>query len=281
MLLGLGTLMSLGFSLGVCAGLEAFENLMWLWLLPASFIGFFAVMALLAFLFLRLACACVDMHVMPEKDSSFFRNMIYLLMEAALPFMGIRLHTTGMEKMPKGRFLLVCNHISDMDPVMLLWMFRKYQLAFISKRENDERPIVGPVMRKLMCQPINRENDREALKTILRCIQLLKEDKVSVAVFPEGYTSLDGLLRPFRSGVFKIAQKAEVPIVVCTAKNTRYIFGNAKKLKPTEVYIDVVDVLYPDSFHGQTTVELGRRIYEMMAEHMGPEYVYHALDSEE
>ncbi len=281
MLLGLGMLLSLGFSLGLCAGLSAFENLLWLWLLPVSFVGSLAVYAALAFLFLWWACARVDMNVMPEKDSSFYRKMVALYMESVLPFMGVRLHTTGMEKMPKGRFLLVCNHISDMDPVTLLWAFRKYQLAFISKRENDERFMVGPVMRKLMCQPINRENDREALKTILRCIQLLKEDTVSVAVFPEGYTSIDGLLRPFRSGVFKIAQKAEVPIVVCTVKNTRYVFGNAKKLKPTHIYLDVVDVIPPESFKGENTVELGRRIYEMMAENMGPEYVYHALDSEE
>lgn len=86
----------------------------------------------------------------------------------------------------------MCNHLNDLDPLSLLKHFKKSQLAFISKRENDEKFIVGKLMHKILCQPINRENDREALKTIVKCIQILKEDKASIAVFPEGYTSRDG-----------------------------------------------------------------------------------------
>ena len=37
-----------------------------------------------------------------------------------------------------------------------------------------------------MGQMLNRENDREALKTIVTCIRLLKDDEVSIGVFPEG-----------------------------------------------------------------------------------------------
>ena len=62
-----------------------------------------------------------------------------------------------------------------------------------------------------MCQLINRENDREALKTILKCIQMIREDQVSVAVFPEGYTSRDGKLHHFRSGVFKSPPRPRCP----------------------------------------------------------------------
>ena len=280
MLILLGVLSSLGFAMGLCAGLEAFAGLQWLWLLPVSFLGCFLILAALAFLFFRLMALRVPMDVMPEEDSPFYRKMVALYVEALLPLLRVRLTVRGKEKLPQGRFLLVCNHISDADPVALLAAFRECQLAFISKRENDERPLVGPMMRKLLCQPINRENDREALKTILRCVQLLKDDKVSVAVFPEGYTSLDGLLRPFRSGVFKIAQKAGVPVVVCTVQNTRYVFKNIKRLKPTKIYVDVLDVLQPDEIKALTAVEVGHRAYNIMAEHLGEDNVYHALDSQ-
>lgn len=280
MLILLGVLASLGFALGLCAGLEAFASLQWLWLLPVSFLGCFLAVAALAFLFFKLMALRVPMEVMPEEDSPFYRKMVALYLDALLPIMRTRLVISGKEKLPEGRFLLVCNHISDADPVALLAAFRESQLAFISKRENDERPLVGPMMRKLLCQPINRENDREALKTILRCVQLLKDDKVSVAVFPEGYTSLDGLLRPFRSGVFKIAQKAGVPVVVCTLRNTRYVFQNIKRLKPTTVYVDVLDVLQPEDTKGLTAVAVSHMAYEMMAQHLGEDNVYHTLDSQ-
>ena len=172
-----------------------------------------------------------------------------------------------------GRFLLVCNHINDIDPAVLLKFFKKSQLAFISKQENRTKFVIGPVMHKILCQPINRENDREALKTILKCIQIIKEDKASIAVFPEGYTSMDGLLHPFRCGVFKIAQKANVPIVVCTLQDTQYVLKNALKLKPSKVELHLVGVIPAEELKGRTAVDIGEQVHKMMAEDLGPDKV--------
>lgn len=127
-------------------------------------------------------------------------------------------------------------------------------------------------MHKILCQPIDRENDRAALKTILKCISLLKEDKCSIGVFPEGYTSRDGKLHHFRPGVFKIAQKANVPIVVCTIQNTRPIFKNLKKLKKTDVDLHLVTVIPPEEFKGLSTVEISDRVYACMIADLGEEF---------
>ena len=255
----------------------AFGSVWWLLWLPLAFIGWAGVFGLLAFGFVRLVCAMVDLSVPQEYDSKFHRNLTYQCAHAVLTILLTRVHKSGLEKLPKeGRFMLVCNHLNDIDPVVLLHCMRKSQLAFITKRENMEKPIVGKLMHKLMCQPINRENDREALKTILRCVELLKEDQVSVAVFPEGYTSRDGLLHHFRHGVFKIAQKAKVPVVVCTLRNTTKPFKNAAKLKCTDVHLHLVSVITPEQYQGMTTVELGEKVYEMMAVDLGPELVAEA-----
>ena len=155
---------------------------------------------------------------------------------------------------------------------MLLAYFKKKQLAFISKRENAEMFIVGKIMHKILCQRINRENDREALRTIINCIKIIQEDKASIGVFPEGYTSKDGLLHPFRSGVFKIAQKAGVPIVVCTVQNTNKPFHNMKKLKATDVHLHLVEVLQPEELKGLTTTQISDRVYELMISDLGEEF---------
>ena len=186
----------------------------------------------------------------------------------------MRVHTKGLEQTPKaGRFLLVCNHIDNLDPVTLLAFFKGSQLAFISKRENSTMLLVGKLMHKIMCQLINRENDREALKTILTCVRLIQEDEVSVAVFPEGYTSMDGKLHPFRSGVFKIAQKTKVPIVVCTLQNTNKVFKNIAHLKKTDVHLHLLGVLQPEQLEGMTTVDIGNKVHAMMAQDLGPDLV--------
>ena len=250
-----------------------FSGLHWLWQLPLIFVGAFLGLVALAFGFFVLMCNIVDLSK-PASDSPFYRAMAHLYVAAVIPFLGIRFHTEGLEKTPKeGRFLLVCNHTHEADPVVLLHFFKKSHLAFVSKRENRTMFVVGKLMHKLLCQLINRENDREALKTIINCIRLIQEDKASIGVFPEGYIHGDEKLHPFRSGVFKIAQKTKVPIVVCTLQNTQKVKKNMPHLKPTDVHLHLVGVVQPEELEGLTTVDIANRVHAMMAQDLGPELV--------
>lgn len=267
----IGSLLS---ALLICWFSGGFQSLHWLWILPVSFAGTYFLLFCLLFVFLLIICKRVDISVPQEHDSPFYRKALQLYVDAALGILKTRFHTRGLEKIPTdGRFLVVCNHLDIMDPVILLKFFSKHQLAFISKRENANMFIVGKMMHKTMCQMINRENNREGLKTILTCIRLLKEDEVSIAVFPEGYTSLDVKLHHFRSGVFKIATKAKVPIVVCTVENSQSILRSSAKLKPVDVNFHVLDVIRPEQYEGMTAVEISSRIYDLMLEDLGPAYI--------
>ena len=271
MLIALLSVLTVLTALGVCGAAGAFASSMWLWLLPVCLLGGFLLYAALAFGFLLLACAVVDPQKPQEEDSRFYRNLVNWYIEAILTLARIRIHTRGLEKTPQsGRFLLVCNHIHDTDPAMIMRCFPKSQLAFVAKREVREMFLVGKLLPKLLCSFINRENDREALKTILRCISLLKEDKVSIGIFPEGYICPERKLQHFRPGVFKIAQKAKVPIVVCTLRDTQYVVKNLLKLKPSQVELHLLDVIPPEELEGVTTVEIADRVYRMMAEDLGP-----------
>ena len=244
-----------------------------IWVTVLVFAGIWLGLVLLAFLFLWVLCQVVDMDKPQEHDSKFYRSVMYLYIEALISLVLARIHTEGLEKTPKdGRFLLVCNHQHEADPGVLLHCFKKSQLAFISKRENDTMFIVNKMMHKTMCQLINRENDREALKTILRCIQLLTEDEVSICAFPEGGIKEVGKLSHFRSGMFKIAQKANVPIVVCTLRNTAQIIPNLLKLKHTDVTLHLVDVIPAEALKGRTTVDIADEVYAMMLQDLGEDF---------
>ena len=258
-LVGLGIAVPVGLKAGILAALGAF-------------LGGFLLQALIMFLFLLYLCSRVDQNVPQEQDDPLYRLVTDLILESVLPILRIHIKKTGVDLVPKeGRFLLVCNHCSDSDPIILMREFRRYKMAFISKRENSTMFVIGPMMHKLQCQLINRENDREALKTILKCIQILKEDKASVAVFPEGgILSEDGKLHHFKPGVFKIAQKAGVPIVVCTLKNTLPVVPNILHLKASHVQLDVLGVIDTDTVKALKTVEIAEKAHEMMAQNLGP-----------
>lgn len=281
MLIAALSVLSVIFGSFICLWSDAFGSTMWIWLLPLGSFGCFLGLGFLYFLLLWVSCGIVRLDTPQKEDNKYYRFLVRLTAEAALTVTQARVHTKGLEKIPReGRFLLVCNHLNDMDPVTLLHFFRKKQLAFISKRENSQMFLVGKLMHKILCQPINRENDREALKTILRCIDILKKDQASVAVFPEGYTSMDEKLHPFRSGVFKIAQKAQVPIVVCTLQNTQHIFRNALRLRPTHVHLHLLEVIPAEELVGVTAVDIGNRVHALMAEDLGPENVLQPENAE-
>ena len=276
MVMGILALLSALIGVVICVCCGAFESLTWLWMLPVCWLGTLLGIALLIFLFVLLLCALVDPEKEQEKDNKFYRFVVGMIADAAHTVLRVRVHAKGMEKIPtQGRVLLVCNHLSNADPVVLLHQVKRYQtLAFISKRENASMFVVGKMMHKMLCQLINRENDREALKTILKCIDIIKEDKASIAVFPEGYIYQDRLLHPFRGGVFKIALRTQVPIVVCTLQNTQYVFRNAAHLRHTDVHFHVIGVLQPEDYRGMTAVQVANLAYTMMAEDLGPDLVY-------
>lgn len=245
----------------------------WLWAVPLTFAVSFLMLAGVSFAALWLMCQRIDTDTPRTKDSPFWRKMAEIYIDAVVRLLGVRIHAQGTEKCPRqGRFLLVCNHLYDVDPGVLLHVFPRCQLAFISKKENRSLPIVGKVMHALLCQCIDRENDRAALKTILECIRIIREDEASIAVFPEGGTNHDNHLHPFRPGVFKIAQKAKVPIVVCTIEGTREIFHNVKHLKPSHIHVNLVEVIPPEEFEGMKTVEISDRVWTLMKNSLGPGY---------
>lgn len=274
MLISMIVALSLAAAVGLCAGTGAFDTLDFLWQLPVGFAGAFLLLVILACLVLLVICAFIDPEKPRDKDTPWFRKLILMYVHAILTILPVKIRTEGLEKIPQdGRFLLVSNHLHNIDPAFFLECFPKSQLAFVAKQETKGMPLIRKVLPKLLCQPINRENDREALKTIIRCIQLLKNDTVSVGIFPEGRINSYRKLAHFRPGVFKIAQKANVPVVVCTILNTNHVIANLLKLKPTTVHFHLLDVIPAEEVCAHTTVEMAERVYQMMAADLGAENV--------
>ena len=259
---------------GLCWLSDGFESYGWLWQFPLGFAGGFLVAVIVAFGAIVVICNLIDPDTPRDKDSPWFRFLVNNYISAILAVLPIRVERSGMEKFQvDGRFMLVCNHLDNIDPAFLMHAFPKSQLAFIAKKETRNMFLVGHALPKLLCQLIDRENDREALKSILRCISLLKNDTVSVGVFPEGRINKYRKLAHFRPGVFKIAQKANVPIVVCTLQNTNHVIKRLLKGKGSTVHLHLLEVIPAEQIQNCTTVEIADRVYSLMAQDLGPENV--------
>ena len=91
------------------------------WWLPLLLIGCFLGGLAVAFGFLWLMCAFVDFDKPQEHDSKFYRFLAKIYIEALVPLVRVHIHKRGLEKLPKeGPYMMVCNHQSIADPVLLL-----------------------------------------------------------------------------------------------------------------------------------------------------------------
>lgn len=224
---------------------------------------------LFAFFFVFLLVLCISyLLVSPkrfyQKNSKYYRFLLNFSTWIAIVFGRIHIHTTGLEKIPEGtRFVLVGNHQSKFDPILSWYILRKKDIAFISKPENFKQPIFGRIIRKCCFLSIDRGNPKKAMETIKVASDLIKNDEVSIGVYPEGTRGNGDKLLPFHNGVFYVAKNAKCPIVVLAVRNTRNIAKNFP-LRRTDVYFDVTDVLDVEYVSKNKTSVIGERVKEAL-----------------
>ncbi|WP_421072782.1 lysophospholipid acyltransferase family protein [Pelotomaculum propionicicum] len=138
----------------------------------------------------------------------------------------------GRENIPaSGGVLLVANHTSYWDPVVVICALRR-NVYFMAKSELFNIPVIGYVLRISGSFPVRRDkSDREAIRTAVR---LLEEGQV-VGVFPEGTRSNTGELLKPHLGAAMLASKAKVPMVPIALIGTRGVFGRIKMIVGTPI----------------------------------------------
>lgn len=190
-------------------------------------------------------------------NNRYYRWLLHTASSAVIRLLNIQVKVSGMEKVPQGtRFLLVSNHLSNFDPIITWQVFRKYDLAFVSKPENFKIPMFGRIIRRCCFLPIDRENPRNAIRTVNEAAKRIKDDTVSYGIYPEGTRNKgDAMLLPFHNGVFKIAQKADVPIVVISVSGTQNI--HKQLFRGCEVELRVLDVIPKEKVKVMQTARIG------------------------
>ena len=200
-----------------------------------------------------------------EKQRPFCRGLCRVAAQFVCGWLGARPRFKGLDKLPDTPFLFVCNHRSGFDPLIVIGWLDKYNIAFVSKPSNLEIPGVGKTVRHVGYLALNRENNREALKTILQAADYLKRGVCSIGIYPEGTRSRSGELLPFHAGSFKIAQKAGVPVAVACVRGTE----NVKKhhfLLPTPVELEILELIPVERVKAMSTADLADEAKRVIAE---------------
>lgn len=140
-------------------------------------------------------------------------------------FAGTKLTIIGKENIPTDTAVLyVGNHRSFFD-IVTTYPQVVGLTGYIAKKELNKVPLLRTWMKNLHCLFLDRNNTKEGLKTILEGIDLMKNEGISMCIFPEGTRNkVDGTFLPFHAGSFKLAEKSGCPVIPMTLNNAAAIF---------------------------------------------------------
>lgn len=125
---------------------------------------------------------------------------------------GVKVETEGTELLdPNAEYIFISNHQSYFDIPVLMKAIPN-NVRFIYRKDITKIPILGWGMYLGGYIPINRDNVREAMKSLKESVKKIKKG-ISVVIFPEGTRSYNGKLGDFKRGMFVLADEAKVPLV--------------------------------------------------------------------
>jgi 1-acyl-sn-glycerol-3-phosphate acyltransferase len=170
---------------------------------------------------------------------------------------GVSLKVTGLENLTSNTPYVLCvNHQSHMDiPIVLASL--PFQFRFAAKKELFRIPFLGWHLRRSGHVPIDRVNPRAAVKSLRDAASKIRHGS-PIVIFPEGGTSQDGTILPFKGGGFMLASQSMVDAVPVT------IVGSRQVLMPKTYHVrsGVVEVSIgkPIASEGQAPTALAEKV---------------------
>ena len=210
----------------------------------------------------------IRMDDLPKTIHTFYRFMGFGTVRMFMMTLHIRVHLHGLEKMPvKEPFLMVSNHRSIFDPLVGLIWLKDYDVAYVSKQENLKIPFVGRYIAAVGCLPLDRENPKNAIRSIKKAAENIKSGYANYGIYPEGWENKthDPLL-PFRNGAFKIAKDAGCQIVLSTIRNSDHIFRRAFTFRPIHIHLDILGTIPAKIVKAEKTGELSDRAFKVLGD---------------
>ena len=161
----------------------------------------------------------------PEAVAKSAQKVVVFFLDGLVFLSGSKIIVKGLENVPEDvPVLYVGNHKSIFD-IIVGYHYVKNNTGFIAKDSMKKTPLLSTWMVLINCLFLNRTDVREGLKTILKCIDLVKNG-TSVFIFPEGTRSTTDELLPFKEGSLKIAEKTKCPVIPVAISHTDDIFDN-------------------------------------------------------
>lgn len=205
-----------------------------------SFKVAYGLYAITAFVVVILALFCPLLIAMPWLPARRFIGR--WAVRSWLFGIGVSFRVRGLENLPEEPCIVVCNHASYIDGIVLTAALPE-RFTFLVQHRAEQWPYVGLIIRRMGVRFVNREDPRAAARATLGLIREARSGG-SLAIFPEGTFKKDPELLPFYSGAFLIAAKSGLPVVPAVMRGTRRFFHDgARWPSRSSIEIEILDPL--------------------------------------
>lgn len=232
------------------------NDIRWYWAIIFGIIAFVLVVGLFC-IYIVITLPLWGKHYSKTYDPKDKKRWNYMVSIARFScfWLGIRVKIEGLEKInPNRPLVFYSNHQSYIDPLIYYTVLYKIPHATMYKKVITSYLLPAGMAKALGGIPIDREDDRAAIKTVLNIISEVKKG-VNFFIFVEGTRSRGIGMHHFKAGSFKIVQKSGADLVLCA------IDGSYRKRLTvpfvyTPVRIKIVDVMENEKTLEYSTQEL-------------------------
>lgn len=160
-------------------------------------------------LFVAVCCFLLAIFAYRREAHLTLRFLTWLLIHAFY-----RVGKSGFEHIPRtGPAVLVCNHVSFVDSVVIMAAVRR-PIRFVMDHRIHQTPVVGFLFRHSRTIPIATAKEDPAMKeaAFAEVAHALRNGEL-IGLFPEGRITQTGEINHFRYGVGRIVEETPVPVV--------------------------------------------------------------------
>lgn len=232
-------------------------------LLLRAVFGLYASLAFLVIVLLLLCPVLIAAPILPLR-----RTIGRWAVRAWLLSIGVRFQVQGRQNLPSGPCVVVCNHASYVDGIVLTAALPS-RFSFLVQHRARSWPYVGLVIRRMGVRFVNRESPRQAACAVLGLIRGARRGD-SFAIFPEGTFRRAPGLQPFHTGAFLVGAKAGVPIVPVAMRGTRTLLADGAPWPSwSSVEIEILTPLESRETHRAAARDMQDLAHRQIEQHCG------------
>ncbi|HEY9724099.1 MAG TPA: lysophospholipid acyltransferase family protein, partial [Oscillatoriaceae cyanobacterium] len=196
------------------------------------------------------------------------RRLLKTACKRLMALSGVRLRIEGLERLPAGPCVLVCNHASYMD-VLLLTVALPEDIRYVAKRSFRSHWLTRLFMERLATLFVARDDPRQGLADTAPLEAALRGGD-RLLIFPEGGFVRAPGLQPFRMGAFVVAADTGAPIVPVALWGTRSLLrGESWFPRPGLARMTIGAPIVPTQADWAEALRLRERAYAEILRHCG------------